>query len=53
VVGKILPLTQSHVGHSYRAVVSYTDSHGTREILVTSSSETVINIDAPAEGEVI
>ena len=52
-VGEILPLTQSHVGYSYRAVVSYTDGHGTREILVTSPSETVTNVDDPVEGEVI
>jgi len=52
-VGEILPLTQSHVGYSYRAVVSYTDGHGTREILVTSPSETVINVDDPVEGEVV
>jgi hypothetical protein len=52
-VGEILPLTQSHVGYSYRAVVSYTDGHGTREILMTSPSETVINVDDPVEGEVV
>jgi hypothetical protein len=50
---EVLQLTQSHVGYSYRAVVSYTDSHGTRETLMTNPSETVINVDDPVEGEVI
>ena len=50
---EVLQLTQSHVGYSYRAVVSYTDSHGTREKLITNPSETVINVDDPVEGEVI
>ena len=52
-VSEVLQLTQSHVGYSYRAVVSYTDSHGTRETLITNPSETVINVDDPVEGEVI
>ena len=34
-------------------VASYTDGHGTREILVTSPSETVTNVDDPVEGEAI
>jgi len=50
---EVLQLTQSHVGYSYRAVVSYTDRHGTRETLMTNPSETVINVDDPVEGEVI
>ena len=29
-IGEVLQLTQSHVGYSYRAVVSYTDRHGTK-----------------------
>jgi len=53
VVGELLQLEQKHVGYSYRAVVSYTDSHGTKEILVTSPSETVINVDDPVQGEVM
>jgi len=52
-VGEVLQLSQSHVGYSYRAVVSYVDSHGTRELLVTNPSETVVNVDDPVEGEVL
>ncbi len=51
-VGDVLRLTQSHVGYSYRAVMSYVDSHDTREILITNPSETVENVDDPVEGEV-
>ena len=49
----MLRLTQSQVGYSYRAVVSYVDSHGTREVLYTSPSETIDNLDDPVQGEVI
>jgi len=52
-VGEVLQLSQSHVGYSYRAVVSYVDSHGTRELLITNPSETVVNVDDPVEGEVL
>ena len=52
-VGEVLQLTQSHVGYSYRAVVSYRDGHGTREVLVTNPSETVVNVDDPVEGEIL
>jgi hypothetical protein len=52
-IGEVLQLTQNHVGYSYRAVVSYTDRHGTREMLLTSPSETVANVDDPVEGEVL
>ena len=52
-VGEVLQLTQEHVGYSYRAVVSYIDSHGTRELLITNPSETVVNVDDPVEGEVL
>jgi len=51
--GELLQLDQKHVGYSYRAVVSYVDSHGTKEILVTSPSEVVINVDDPVQGEVV
>ena len=51
-IGDVLRLTQSHVGYSYRAVMSYVDAHGTREILITNPSETVENVDDPVEGEV-
>ena len=53
VTGELMQLEQSHVGYSYRAVVSYVDSHGTKEILVTSPSETVVNVDDPVQGEII
>ena len=49
---EVLGLTQSQVGYSYRAVVSYVDSHGTREVLYTSPSETIDNLDDPVQGEV-
>ena len=51
--GEVLQLTQNHVGYSYRAVVSYTDRHGTKEMLLTNPSETVSNVDDPVEGEVL
>ena len=51
--GEVLQLSQRHVGYSYRAVVSYNDGHGTRELLVTSPSETVQNVDDPVQGEVL
>ncbi len=53
VTGELMQLEQRHVGYSYRAVVSYIDSHGTKEILVTSPSETVVNVDDPVQGEII
>ena len=49
---EVLRLGQSHVGYSYRAVITYIDSHGTREILISNPSETVVNVDDPVEGEV-
>jgi len=49
---EVLRLTQNQVGFSYRAVVSYIDSHGTREVLYTSPSETIDNLDDPVQGEV-
>jgi len=51
--GEVLQLGQRHVGYSYRAVVSYEDGHGTKELLVTSPSETVQNVDDPVQGEVL
>ncbi len=51
--GEVLQLAQRHVGYSYRAVVSYVDGHGTKELLVTSPSETVQNVDDPVQGEVL
>ena len=52
VQNEVLRLTQSQVGYSFRAVVSYIDSHGTREVLYTSPSETIDNLDDPVQGEV-
>ena len=49
---EVLRLTQNQVGYSFRAVVSYVDSHGTREVLYTSPSETIDNLDDPVQGEV-
>ena len=46
-------LTQSDVGFSYRAVVSYIDGFGTRETLVTDASEVVANVVNPLEGIVV
>lgn len=40
-VCEVLQLSQRHVGYSYRVVMSYEDGHGTKELLVTSPSETV------------
>ena len=51
--GGVLQLTQKDVGYAFRAVVSYLDSRGTREVLVTSPSEVVINVDDPVDGEAI
>ena len=52
-VGDVLRLTQSDVGYSYRAVMSYVDARNTREVLITNPSETVENVDDPVEGEVL
>ena len=52
VQSEVLRLTQNQVGFSFRAVVSYIDSHGTREVLYTSPSETIDNLDDPVQGEV-
>jgi hypothetical protein len=49
---EVLRLSQAQVGYSYRAVVSYVDSHDTREVLYTSPSETIDNLDDPVQGEV-
>ena len=52
VKSEVLRLTQNQVGFSFRAVVSYIDSHGTREVLYTSPSEAIDNLDDPVQGEV-
>ncbi len=50
---EVLRLGQSHVGFSYRSVITYVDNQGTREILISNPSETVANVDDPVEGEVM
>ncbi len=50
--GEVLRLQQEHVNYSFRAVVSYIDSHGTREVLYTSPSESIDNLDDPVQGDV-
>jgi len=50
--GEVLRLQQDHVNFSFRAVVSYVDSHGTREVLYTSPSESIDNLDDPVQGDV-
>tara|TARA_A100001015_G_scaffold284516_1_gene351079 strand:+ start:546 stop:1730 length:1185 start_codon:yes stop_codon:yes gene_type:complete len=52
VKSEVLRLTQDQVNYSFRAVVSYVDSHGTREVLYTSPSESIDNLDDPVQGEV-
>ena len=52
VKSEVLRLTQDQVNYSFRAVVSYVDSHGTREVLYTSPSETIDNLDDPVQGEI-
>ena len=49
---EVLRLGQAQVSYSFRAVVSYVDSHGTREVLYTSPSETIDNLDDPVQGEI-
>ncbi len=50
--GEVLRLQQEHVNYSFRAVVSYVDTHGTREVLYTSPSESIDNLDDPVQGDV-
>ena len=52
-LSEVLRLGQEHVGFSYRAIITYVDSHNTREVLISNPSETVINVDDPVEGEVL
>ena len=49
----LLRLNQAEVGFAYRAIVSYVDSFGTTETLVTPATNMVQNIDDPVEGEVV
>ena len=49
----LLRLNQPEVGFAYRAIVSYVDSFGTTETLVTPATNMVQNIDDPVEGEVM
>lgn len=45
-------LEQPDVGYSYRALISYIDGFGTKEMLVTEPTEIIANVDNPLEGEV-
>ena len=51
--GEVLKLEQMHVNYSYRAIVAYLDGQGTREVMISSPSDLVMNLDDPVEGEVI
>ncbi len=51
-VGEVLKLEQRHVNYSYRAIVSYLDGQSTREVMISSPSDIVLNLDDPVEGEV-
>ena len=51
--GEVLKLEQMHVNYAYRAIVAYLDGQGTREVMISSPSDLVMNLDDPVEGEVI
>ena len=50
---EVLRLSQEHIGFSYRSVITYVDNYGSREVLISNPSETVLNVDDPVEGEVL
>ncbi|MCE2517397.1 MAG: hypothetical protein J4F41_06080 [Alphaproteobacteria bacterium] len=50
---EVLRLGQEHVGFSYRAVITYVDSHNTREVLISNPSEVLTTVDHPVEGDVV
>jgi len=50
--GEVLKLEQRHVNYAYRAIVSYLDGQATREVMISSPSDIVLNLDDPVEGEV-
>ena len=51
--GEVLKLDQMHVNYAYRAIVAYLDGQDTREVMISSPSDIVMNLDDPVEGEVI
>ena len=51
--GEVLKLDQMHVNYAYRAIVAYLDGQGTREVMISSPSDIVMNLDDPVEGEVV
>ena len=51
--GEVLKLDQMHVNYAYRAIVAYLDGQGTREVMISSPSDIVMNLDDPVEGEII
>ena len=52
-IGEVLKLDQMHVNYGYRAIVAYLDGQKTREVMISSPSDIVINLDDPVEGEII
>ena len=51
--GEVLKLDQMHVNYAYRAIVAYLDGQDTREVMISSPSDIVMNLDDPVEGEVV
>ncbi len=51
--GEVLKLEQMHVNYAYRAIVAYLDGQGTREVMISSPSDIVMNLDDPVEGEIV
>ena len=51
--GEVLRLDQMHVNYAYRAIVAYLDGQDTREVMISSPSDIVMNLDDPVEGEVV
>ena len=49
----VINLSQTDVGYSYRAVITYIDGFGTAEILITEPTELVANVDNPLTGEIV
>jgi hypothetical protein len=51
--GEVLKLGQMHVNYAYRAIVAYLDGQDTREVMISSPSDIVMNLDDPVEGEIV
>ena len=49
----VINLSQTDVGYSYRAVITYIDGFGTAETLFTEPTELVANVDNPLTGEIV